>query len=106
MAATVQRQSRLKASTLSLPLVPTCTAAAHPVPRVFAPLGAPPPPQAASDVAEGKLSDDFPLVVWQTGSGTQSNMNANEVIANRCVCGGWVGGDARLEHVGGGRQPG
>jgi fumarate hydratase class II len=38
-------------------------------------------------VAEGKLSDNFPLVVWQTGSGTQSNMNANEVIANRC---GWV----------------
>ncbi len=38
---------------------------------------------AASEVAEGKLSDHFPLVVWQTGSGTQSNMNANEVIANR-----------------------
>jgi fumarate hydratase, class II len=34
-------------------------------------------------VAEGKLDDQFPLVVWQTGSGTQSNMNANEVIANR-----------------------
>lgn len=40
--------------------------------------------QAAGEVAEGKLSDHFPLVVWQTGSGTQSNMNANEVIANRC----------------------
>ena len=38
---------------------------------------------AAREVAEGKLSDHFPLVVWQTGSGTQSNMNANEVIANR-----------------------
>jgi fumarate hydratase class II len=38
---------------------------------------------AASEVAEGKLDDEFPLVVWQTGSGTQSNMNANEVIANR-----------------------
>jgi len=38
---------------------------------------------AAGEVAEGKLSDHFPLVVWQTGSGTQSNMNANEVIANR-----------------------
>lgn len=37
--------------------------------------------QAAQEVAEGKLNDHFPLVVWQTGSGTQSNMNANEVIA-------------------------
>lgn len=41
--------------------------------------------QAASEVAEGKLSDNFPLVIWQTGSGTQSNMNANEVIANRAI---------------------
>ncbi|KAJ7009203.1 hypothetical protein NC653_007743 [Populus alba x Populus x berolinensis] len=41
--------------------------------------------QAAHEVAEGKLSDHFPLVVWQTGSGTQSNMNANEVIANRAA---------------------
>ena len=40
---------------------------------------------AASDVAEGKLDDHFPLSVWQTGSGTQSNMNANEVIANRAI---------------------
>jgi fumarate hydratase, class II len=40
--------------------------------------------QAATEVAEGKLLDHFPLVVWQTGSGTQSNMNSNEVIANRC----------------------
>jgi fumarate hydratase class II len=38
---------------------------------------------AAGEVADGKLSDHFPLVVWQTGSGTQTNMNANEVIANR-----------------------
>jgi fumarate hydratase class II len=38
---------------------------------------------AAAEVAEGKLDDHFPLVVWQTGSGTQSNMNANEVISNR-----------------------
>ena len=38
---------------------------------------------AADEVIGGKLSDNFPLVVWQTGSGTQSNMNANEVIANR-----------------------
>ncbi len=39
--------------------------------------------EAAREVADGKLTDEFPLVVWQTGSGTQSNMNANEVIANR-----------------------
>ena len=38
---------------------------------------------AAEEVREGKLKDHFPLVVWQTGSGTQSNMNVNEVIANR-----------------------
>lgn len=38
---------------------------------------------ACDEVMEGKLNDNFPLVVWQTGSGTQSNMNANEVIANR-----------------------
>jgi fumarate hydratase class II len=38
---------------------------------------------AADEVKQGKLDDHFPLVVWQTGSGTQSNMNANEVIANR-----------------------
>ena len=41
--------------------------------------------QAASEVASLKLLDDFPLVVWQTGSGTQSNMNANEVISNRAI---------------------
>ena len=34
---------------------------------------------------EGKLDEHFPLVVWQTGSGTQSNMNANEVISNRAI---------------------
>ncbi|MFM2370901.1 MAG: hypothetical protein RIS85_623 [Pseudomonadota bacterium] len=39
--------------------------------------------QAAAEVAEGKWDDQFPLVIWQTGSGTQSNMNANEVIAGR-----------------------
>ena len=39
--------------------------------------------EAADEIREGKLSDHFPLVVWQTGSGTQSNMNVNEVIANR-----------------------
>ena len=48
---------------------------------------------AASEVVEGKLDDHFPLVVWQTGSGTQSNMNANEVIANRAIelLGGEIG---------------
>ncbi|HET9161187.1 MAG TPA: class II fumarate hydratase [Caulobacteraceae bacterium] len=41
--------------------------------------------RAAQEVIEGKLDDHFPLVVWQTGSGTQSNMNANEVISNRAI---------------------
>jgi fumarate hydratase class II len=41
--------------------------------------------QAANEVIDGKLNDHFPLVVWQTGSGTQSNMNANEVISNRAI---------------------
>ena len=40
--------------------------------------------QACDDIIAGKLDEHFPLVVWQTGSGTQSNMNCNEVIANRC----------------------
>ncbi|NCF78689.1 MAG: class II fumarate hydratase [Alphaproteobacteria bacterium] len=40
---------------------------------------------AAGEVAKGKLNDHFPLVVWQTGSGTQSNMNSNEVISNRAI---------------------
>src|SRR5215212_2631885 len=39
--------------------------------------------KAAQEVIDGKLGDHFPLVVWQTGSGTQSNMNMNVVIANR-----------------------
>ena len=49
--------------------------------------------QAASEAAAGDLDDHFPLVVWQTGSGTQSNMNANEVIANRAIeiMGGEIG---------------
>ncbi|NRB01120.1 MAG: class II fumarate hydratase [Rhodobacteraceae bacterium] len=49
--------------------------------------------EAASEVVAGKLDDNFPLVVWQTGSGTQSNMNANEVIANRAIeiLGGEIG---------------
>jgi fumarate hydratase class II len=48
---------------------------------------------AAAEVAAGKLDDHFPLVVWQTGSGTQTNMNANEVIANRAneMLGGGLG---------------
>ncbi|MBU1287399.1 MAG: class II fumarate hydratase, partial [Alphaproteobacteria bacterium] len=41
--------------------------------------------QVADEVIDGKLNDHFPLVVWQTGSGTQSNMNANEVISNRAI---------------------
>ncbi|AXI46440.1 class II fumarate hydratase [Sulfitobacter sp. SK012] len=49
--------------------------------------------EAASEVVAGKFDDNFPLVVWQTGSGTQSNMNANEVIANRAIeiLGGVIG---------------
>src|SRR5438067_13338031 len=41
--------------------------------------------QACDEVIEGKLDEHFPLRIWQTGSGTQSNMNANEVIANRAI---------------------
>jgi fumarate hydratase class II len=49
--------------------------------------------QAADEVITGKLDDHFPLVIWQTGSGTQTNMNANEVIANRAIelAGGAIG---------------
>ncbi|MGF1641832.1 MAG: class II fumarate hydratase [Rhodospirillales bacterium] len=48
---------------------------------------------AAAEVADGRLADHFPLVVWQTGSGTQTHMNANEVIANRAIelLGGEIG---------------
>jgi fumarate hydratase class II len=48
---------------------------------------------AAQEVIDGKLNDHFPLRIWQTGSGTQSNMNANEVIANRAIemAGGTLG---------------
>jgi fumarate hydratase class II len=54
--------------------------------------------RAADEVIEGRLDDHFPLVVWQTGSGTQTNMNANEVIANRAteLLGGRLG--SRLVH--------
>ncbi|MEX1252383.1 MAG: class II fumarate hydratase [Hyphomonas sp.] len=60
--------------------------------------------QAADEVIEGKLDAHFPLVVWQTGSGTQSNMNANEVISNRAIeiLGGKVGSKAPIhpnDHV-------
>jgi fumarate hydratase class II len=41
--------------------------------------------QASAEVAEGKWNDEFPLHIWQTGSGTQTNMNANEVISNRAI---------------------
>ena len=49
--------------------------------------------QAAEEVIDGKLDEEFPLVVWQTGSGTQTNMNSNEVIANRAIelSGGEIG---------------
>ena len=49
--------------------------------------------QAADDVIKGELNDHFPLSVWQTGSGTQTNMNTNEVISNRAIeiAGGTVG---------------
>jgi fumarate hydratase, class II len=60
--------------------------------------------RAAAEVAEGKFNEHFPLVVWQTGSGTQSNMNANEVIANRAneLLGGRLGARAPVhpnDHV-------
>ena len=49
--------------------------------------------KAAEEVIEGKLDNDFPLVIWQTGSGTQTNMNCNEVISNRAIelSGGKIG---------------
>src|SRR3954469_8730623 len=55
--------------------------------------------QAADEVLAGKHDDEFPLVVWQTGSGTQSNMNVNEVLANRAseILGG-ERGQKRLVH--------
>jgi len=54
--------------------------------------------QAADEVLEGRWPDEFPLVVWQTGSGTQSNMNMNEVLANRAseILGGERGGKRRV----------
>jgi fumarate hydratase class II len=60
--------------------------------------------RASDEVIAGRLDEEFPLVVWQTGSGTQSNMNANEVIANRAIqlAGGQVGSKAPVhpnDHV-------
>lgn len=60
--------------------------------------------QAAEEVSSGKLDDHFPLHVWQTGSGTQSNMNANEVISNRAItlAGGSMGSKSPIhpnDHV-------
>src|SRR4029434_5684902 len=54
---------------------------------------------AAREVMEGKLDDHFPLAVWQTGSGTQSNMNANEVISNRAIemLGGTLGSKSPVQ---------
>jgi fumarate hydratase class II len=55
--------------------------------------------RAAAEIRAGKFDDQFPLVVWQTGSGTQTNMNANEVIANRaCELMGGARGDRSLVH--------
>ena len=58
---------------------------------------------AALEVAEGKLNDHFPLVVWQTGSGTQSNMNANEVVSNRAIQ--ILGRRSRVEGSGSPQRP-
>ena len=77
------------AERMPLPLVHALGLVKQAAARVNARLGvlddnlAPCIEQAAGEVAAGKLDDQFPLVVWQTGSGTQSNMNANEVIAGR-----------------------
>src|SRR5690349_24373420 len=55
--------------------------------------------QVADEVISGKLDDHFPLVIWQTGSGTQTNMNANEVISNRAIeIAGGVMGSKRPIH--------
>lgn len=56
--------------------------------------------KVCDEILEGKLDDQFPLVVWQTGSGTQSNMNSNEVIANRAhvLNGGSLSDDKKIIH--------
>ena len=57
--------------------------------------------KVCEEILEGKLDDQFPLVIWQTGSGTQSNMNVNEVIANRAHvnAGGTLGEGERPVHL-------
>ena len=57
--------------------------------------------KAAEEVIDGAFDDHFPLVVWQTGSGTQTNMNVNEVIANRAneLLGGKLGAKAPVQRV-------
>ncbi|MDR1878274.1 MAG: class II fumarate hydratase, partial [Bacteroidales bacterium] len=54
--------------------------------------------QVCDEIIDGKWDDAFPLIVWQTGSGTQTNMNINEVIANRAeiICGGSLSGNSRF----------
>ena len=56
--------------------------------------------QACDEILDGKLDDNFPLVIWQTGSGTQSNMNMNEVVANRAhvLNGGKLGEGQQIIH--------
>jgi fumarate hydratase class II len=56
--------------------------------------------KACDEIIEGKLDDNFPLVIWQTGSGTQSNMNLNEVIANRAhvINGGSLNDEKKFIH--------
>lgn len=56
--------------------------------------------RACDEILEGKLDDNFPLVIWQTGSGTQSNMNVNEVVANRAhvLNGGKLGEGTKIIH--------
>src|ERR1700748_1701462 len=56
--------------------------------------------QVGDEILEGKLNDEFPLVVWQTGSGTQSNMNVNEVVAYRAhvLNGGKLSDEKKILH--------
>ncbi|MDJ0614621.1 MAG: lyase family protein, partial [Rhizobiaceae bacterium] len=85
--------------TMPLPLISALGAVKQAAVRVNMKLGLMPEDlgkaidQAAGEVVEGKLNDHFPLSVWQTGSGTQSNMNTNEVVSNRAIeiLGGVIG---------------
>lgn len=69
----------------ALGIVKLCAAKANLEQKSIAPKLGKAITKAAKEVAEGKLNDHFPLSVWQTGSGTQSNMNTNEVVANRTI---------------------